>query len=240
MSEETQVDPAVEAAVPAAAKPKKKEIVKVSVKMTDGRVVEFPESQSVKRQAVEDPSGVYVGVQFDFKNGETRTVLITDVPAVASYAACHGLIQKIGDEWAGAKDEVTKQPVGIDDIVLIADEIINRLKAGDWFTESKGGESLAGASVVITALVAVSKEADPAGLGKTPTEVKAFLDKKLESLKTAAETAGQKPPTRAALYQSYRKPGTKVAAKIAEIEAQRAAKNAVVDADEEVARLMAN
>ena len=222
-----------------ATKPKKAPIVKIPVKMTDGRVVEFPESQMVRRQAVEGSDGSYIGVQFDFKNGETRTVLLSEVSAIETYAACHGLIQKIGDEWAGAKD-AAGQPAGVDDVVMIADEIISRLKAGDWFTERKGGESLAGASVVIQALVAISREADPAGLGKTPAEVKAFLDKKLASLKDTADAAGQKAPTRAALYQSYRKPGTKVAAKIAEIEAQRAAKSAVVDADEEVARLMAD
>lgn len=219
------------------AKPKKKEIVKIPVTMTDSRVVEFPESQSVKREVLLDDAENAIGVRFDFKNGETRTLLVSEAEAVAAYATCHGLIQKIGDEWAGAKD-AAGQPVGVDDIVLIADEIINRLKNGDWRTESKGGDSLAGAAVVIRAVVAISKESDPNGVGKTAAEVKAFLDKKFEALKVQAEAAGQKAPTRTALYQSYRKSGTKVAAKIAEIEAAAATKAAVVDADEEVARLM--
>lgn len=217
---------------------KKKPTVYVKVAMTDGREVEFPESQSVKREVLFDENEVVVGCRFDFRNGETRTVLLSEVEPIVAYAAAHGLIQKIGDEWAGAKD-AAGNPAGIDDIVLIADEIIARLRGGDWATERKGGESLAGASVVIRALVAISKESDPNGVGKTPAEVKAFLDKKLAALKADAEAVGQKAPSRAALYQSYRKPGTRVAAKIAEIEAANAAKNAVVDADEEVARLMA-
>lgn len=219
------------------AKAAKKEVVKIPVKMTDGRVVEFPQSQMVKREVLLDENEVAYGARFDFVNGETRTVTLDDMQAVASYAACHGLVQKIGDEWAGAKD-AGGNPAGVEDVVLIADEIISRLAKGDWFTERKGGESLAGASVVIQALVAISQEADPNGTGKTAAEVKAFLDKKLEALKTAAEAQGQKAPSRAALYASYRKPGTKVAAKIAEIEAAKATKNAVVDADEEVARLL--
>lgn len=233
MSEETAV----------AAKPKKV-IVRVPVKMTDGRVVEFPESQMVKREVLLDSAEAAYGARFDFKNGETRTVLLTDLAghveglsSTVAHAACHGLIQKIGDEWAGAKD-AAGQPAGVEDVVMIADEIITRLKAGDWFTETKGGESLAGASVVIQALVAISQAADPNGKGKSAAEVKAFLDKKLESLKAQAKAAGQKEPSRAALYQSYRKPGTKVASKIAELEAAKASKNAVVDADEEVARLL--
>ena len=233
MSDETAVAevPAVEA------KLKKKEVVKISVKMTDGRTVEFPEKTLVKREVLLDASEVAIGVRFDFVNGETRTVLNADLPTnIRAHSTAHGTSQKVGDEWAGAKD-AAGNPAGIDDVVLIADEIIARLKAGDWFTERKAGESLAGASVVIQALVAISKEADPNGVGKTPAEVKTFLDKKLESLKQAAEATNQKTPTRAALYQSYRKVGTKVAAKIAEIEATKAAKNAVVDADEEVARL---
>ena len=225
-------------ATQAPAKAAKKEVVKVPVKMTDGRVVEFPLSQMVKREVLLDDGEAAYGARFDFVNGETRTVLLSDVEAIMAYAACHGLVQKIGDEWAGAKD-AAGNAAGVDDVVLIADEIIERLTRGDWFTERKGGESLAGASVVIQALVAISREADPEGKGKTAGEVKAFLDKKLESLKAAAEAVGQKAPTRAALYNSYRKPGTKVAAKIAEIEAAKATKNAVVDADEEVERLLA-
>ena len=227
------------------AKAVKKVVVKIPVTMTDGRVVEFPEKTMVKREVLVDATETAIGVRFDFVNGETRSVELSEfaghvegLSGTVAHAACHGLIQKIGDEWAGAKD-AAGNVAGVDDIVLIADEIIARLKNGDWFTERKGGESLAGASVVIMALVAISRESDPNGVGKTAAEVKAFLDKKLESLKVAAETAGQKAPTRAALYQSYRKPGTKTAAKIAELEAAKATKNAVVDADEEVARLLA-
>lgn len=231
MSEVTETKPET--------KPKKPPIVKIPVKMTDGRVVEFPEKTLVKRDVLEDAEGIPIGVRFDFVNGETRTTLLADLPPyVKAYSAAHGVSQKTGDEWAGAKD-AAGNPAGVDDIVLIYEDITARLKADDWFTERKGGESLAGASVVIQALVAISREADPAGTGKTAAEVKAFLDKKLESLKKDAEAAGQKAPTRAALYNSYRKPGTKTAAKIAEIEAQRAAKNAVVDADDEVERLLA-
>lgn len=235
MSEETTT---AEAPAVAEAKPKKKEVVKTPVRMTDGRTVEFPEKTLVKREVLVGADEVAIGIRFDFVNGETRTLNVADVPAnIQAHSAAHGLSQKVGDEWAGAKD-AAGNPAGIDDIVLIADEIIARLKGGDWFTERKAGESLAGASVVIQALVAISKEADPTGVGRTPAYIKEFLDKKLDDLKKQAEAAGQKAPTRAQLYQSYRKPGTKVAAKIAEIEAARASKNAVVDADEEVSRLM--
>lgn len=225
------------AAVPP--KPKKKEVPKVSIKMEDETIVEFPESQSVRKSVVEDAQETPIGVRFDFKSGATRTVLVADLPAaIVEYAACHGLLQKIGDEWSGAKD-AAGQPASIEDIVLIADEIIGRLKSGDWNTQRAGGDSMAGASVVIQALVRVSKELDPNGVGKTSAEVKAFLDKKLEALKAEAKAAGNKEPTRQALYASYRKPGTKTAAAIAAIEAERATKNAVVDADDEVSRLMA-
>jgi 3-phosphoglycerate kinase len=62
-----------------------------------------------------------------------------------TYAGAHGLIQKVGDEWSGEKE--------IDDIVLTCDEIIGRLKKDGWTAEREAGDSMAGASIVIKALM---------------------------------------------------------------------------------------
>lgn len=207
MSEQTQETPSKSA---------KKETVYEAVTMTDGRVVQFPGDQKVKKAVLFD-EGTATGVQFDFRNGETRTVHLTDLQAnIVQYSACHGLLQKIGDEWSGTKE--------LDDIVLTCDEMIKRLVAGDWAVERAAGDSLAGASIVIKALMEAT--------GKDVGAIKAFLDGKIEAAKAKGEKL-----TRQALYASFRNPTSKVGQIIRRLEDEKAAKGAAVDADALVSEL---
>ena len=200
------------------AKPKKAATVYTDVSMGDGRVVKFPGDQKVKK-AVLFEGDEPVGTQYDFRNGRTLTLMLSDLPeATRVYAACHGLLQKVGDEWSGTKE--------VDDMILEGEGIIERLKNGDWKTEREAGDSMAGASVVIRALVEAT--------GKTPEQIKAYLDKKIED----AKNAGQK-LTRQALYASFRNPVSKVGQIIRRIEEEKAARASVVDADAELASMMA-
>lgn len=203
-----------ETAVPATPKAK---TVHTPITMADGRVVQFAGDRKVDKSVLADDSGAYVGVRFDFRNGETRSVHLSDLsPEIVAYAGCHGLLQKIGDEWSGV--------TVIDDIVLTCDDMIKRLTGGAWEAEGRGGsgDSLAGASIVIKALVEAS--------GKTTDEVKAFLESKL----AAGKESGL---TRQKLYASFRNPTSKVGQIIRRLEDERAAKNAAVDADAYVAEL---
>jgi hypothetical protein len=204
------------------AKPKKKETVYTEVKMDDGREVKFPGDQKVKKSVVFDGEGdarAAAGVQFDFRNGKSISLALSELDAATrEYSACHGLLQKVGDEWSGTKE--------IDDMVLEGEAIVERLKKGEWAVEREAGDSMAGASVVIKALMEATN--------KTQEQIKAFLDKKIET----AKAAGQK-LTRQALYASFRNPTSQVGKIIRRIEEEKAAKASVVDADATLGELMA-
>lgn len=200
MSEQTQE----------AGKPAKKTTTYTKVSMADGREVEFPGDQKVKKSVV-FTDGQATGVRFDFRNGAVRALALSELAAnIREYSACHGLLQKIGDEWSGTKE--------VEDIVLTCDDIMKRLVAGDWAVEREAGDSLAGASIVIKAICEAS--------GKTVDEVKAFLDGKLEAAKAKGEKL-----TRQALYASFRNPTSKVGQIIRRLEEEKAAKASAVDAD---------
>lgn len=188
------------------------------VTMEDGRVVNFTGKQVVQKEIVLDEASGKVGVRFDFKNGQT---LLAEVPpSVLLYAAGHGYAQKLGDEFAGMKDE-NGQPASVEDKFLAVEALHQRIsESGDWNkVAAGGGGSVSGASVVLKAIMEVS--------GKTLAEVKAFIEKKLAD----AEARGQK-LTRAALYASFRNPTSKTGVVIERLERDKKAKAAVVDSDE--------
>jgi len=203
-----EVEQAAEQAAPA--KPKVKPEV-TEVQMTDGRKVSFVGKKQLLKTVLESE---HPEVRFDFRNGETRTFR---VPRVLLHRfASHGASQKIGDECSGVEK--------IDDMVLAVDDIIGRLDKGEWGAARKVGDSFSGASMVIKAICEVSK--------KSVEEVKAFLQGKLDKAKERGE-----PLSRAALYASFRKPGTKTGDLIAKMEAEDAAKKGGANADEMLAEL---
>jgi hypothetical protein len=136
----------------------KKESNKTPVTMQDGRVVEFPESTKAKKEVLQE-NGKYLGVRWDFSNGQTRTILLTDLQTLTDSGvfACHGLSQKGGDEYASEKD--------VDDAVLAFDDLMDRLKKGEWSEKREGG--FGGASVLARAISQV--------FNKTMDETRAFL-----------------------------------------------------------------
>jgi hypothetical protein len=156
-------------------------------------------------------------VRFDFRNGKTYTLAAGELDLETQLtAAAHGLSQKVGDEWSGLKE--------IDDIVLTAEGIIKRLKTEGWSAPREAGDSLAGASIVIRALVEVT--------GKTQEQIKSFLDGKI----AAAAAAGQK-LTKQELYASFRNPTSKTGIVIKRMEEEKATKSAKFNSDDLLAEL---
>lgn len=209
MSENAQVAKEEKAAKP------KTEVTQV--KMSDGRTVDFAGKRKMLKEVTVGADGS-VEVRFDFRNGESRLVSTQGLSAEIQYQALgHGLSQKIGDETAGEAD--------LDDMVVAVDSIIERLTKGEWNSRKAEGDSFSGASVVIKAICEAT--------GKDVDFVKKFLQGKLD----AAESAGQK-LTRKALYDSFRAPGTKTAAIIERLEAEKRAKTVgAVKADDLLAEL---
>lgn len=171
-----------------------------NVLMEDGRTVGFAGKRKVVKEVLESENAIRI----NFING--RVLTYTPKAEMVSRLALHGASQKIGDEFAGVAE--------VDDMVLAGENMITRLDNGEWGAARQAGDSFAGTSIVIKAVCEVS--------GKSVEEVKAFLNGKIE----AAKAAGQK-LSRADLYASFRKPGTKTAAVIERLEAEKNSKSSV-------------
>ena len=132
----------------------KTETVIETVKMTDGRTVDFPGKRKLNVESVEQDGTI--ALRLDFRNGETRTNVL---PKDLLYkAAAHGIEQKTRDEAAGESD--------IDDYVLVIDDLWARLAKGEWNMKREAG-GMSGTSVLIRALVEYT--------GKSLEEIKAGL-----------------------------------------------------------------
>ena len=193
-----------------AEKPVKKEVVRTTVEMKDGRKVEFAGKRKMSKDVLIDRDSGKVKLRLDFVNGETRT--IEPHPDLLLDLIGHGLSQKIGDEAAGEAE--------VDDMVLAIDNAHANHKEGKWSSRVAGeGGGFSGASVVIRAIMEAS--------GKDQEAVKAFLEGKI----AAAEAKGEK-LTRQALYQSFRNPNSKTGQIILRLEQEKAAKKTGVNADD--------
>lgn len=203
--------------VQVATAPAKSKTEYTTVKMEDGRDVQFAGTRQVDKTSLIDVAAGTAAVRFDFRNGKTITLVADELTAETQLTAlAHGLSQKVGDEWSGTKD--------IEDIVLTAEAIVTRLKKDGWSAPREAGDSLSGASVVIRAIVEAT--------GKTVEAVKAFLDGKIEAAKARGEKL-----TRQELYSSFRNPASKTGQIIKRLEEEKAAKATKFSADDLLAEM---
>jgi len=206
---------------------KKSKTEYTTVKMTDGRDVQFAGKRKVNKATVIDESKVAmdgdtitlsagaVSVRMDFRNGETR--LIPLPLSLFSQFAGHGGEQKFGDELATPADK----PLSEDDMVIAIDDLNAEIQQGKWGKgRAAGGGGVSGASLVVQAIMEAT--------GKDLVTVKAYLQKKLD---------GDKDLTRRALYDSFRVAGTKTGVIIKRLEEAKVAKTAKLDADAELAQV---
>jgi hypothetical protein len=136
-----------------------------SVKMTDGRIVDFPGKRKLDKTSYIEADGS-VAVRLDFRNGETR---LFNVPAMLlTKFAAHGAEQKLGDEIAGVED--------VDDCTIAVDELIDRLNNGEWGVKREAS-GISGTSVLLRAIVEVT--------GKAIDKVKEYLKAKTQAEKLA-------------------------------------------------------
>lgn len=145
------------------------------ITMTDGRTVEFTGTRKkIHREASINDQG-QIQVRFDFRNGETRLFTLPQV--LLQKAAAHGITQKLSDEMAGI-DNLDDQLVAFDDLV---DRLYQKGLEG-WTAEREAGANLAGASILVRALVELSQgTARP----QTADQVRQFLAGKTHAEKLA-------------------------------------------------------
>lgn len=214
-------------AVPAEAGKTKTEVL--TVKMSDGREVNFAGKRKVNKSTIIDDSKIVldgdvlqlepgaVSVRMDFRNGETR--LLPLPLALFTQFAGHGGEQKFGDELASPADK----PMSEEDMVIAIDDLYTVIAGGKWGKgRAEGGGGVSGAGVVVRAIMEVT--------GKDQTFVKAYLQKKLDA---------DPKLTRRALYDSFRSPNAATYAIIKRLEDEKASKTAAVDAGAELAAMSA-
>jgi len=170
---------AVDNSLEAPATSGKKETQYETVKMDDGRIVDFAGTKRLLKSDETGSDGV-VKVRFDFRNGETR--LFTVPSQLLLKFAVHGVAQKLGDEVSGLKD--------IDDAVLAIDNLMDRLERGEW-TQVREANGLAGTSVLARALVEVT--------GNDIKRVREYLSTKSQAEKIALRTNAKIAPVIARL-----------------------------------------
>lgn len=181
-----------------------------TVKMKDGREVKFAGKRKLDKTVIIDEATNAVSVRFDFRDGTTLSLADSELDEkTKALSLGHGLSQKCGDEVAGV--------VKVEDMYLGIEEMINRLKAGEWRAQGTAGDSFAGGSMVIKAIAEVT--------GKTVEWIKDFLTKKLE----AAKAANQK-LSRADLYASFRDPASETGKVIQRMELEERSKETKVKA----------
>lgn len=112
-----------------------------TITMDDGRVVDFVGKRRMLKSTIIENNEV--SVRMDFVNGETRLYKVT--PELLLKFAGHGAEQKLGDEIAGVEDT--------DDAVEAIDELMVRLSKGEWTVTRAKGQGIAGASILVRALV---------------------------------------------------------------------------------------
>ncbi len=165
-----------------------------TVKMQDGRLVDFAGKRKLLKSSEVAADGNAVTTVLDFRNGETRKVTLTKDSALVLRFAGHGVEQKLGDETAGIDD--------VDDCVIAVDDLLSRLGKGEW-TIRTDGKGFAGSSVLAQALVEYTgktaeqvrelmkglSQAEKMGLRADP-EIKPIIDK-IEAAK-AAKAGGAK------------------------------------------------
>lgn len=201
-----------------AAEGKKKTEVE-SVKMSDGRTVDFAGKRKVVKSTIIDESKIEsdgnilqiqagaISIRMDFRNGETRTypLPLAGESGIAKFAG-HGGEQKFGDELA-ITTKPGEEPPSLEDMVVWTDDLNAVIQSGKWGKgRAEGGGGVAGASLVLKALMEVT--------GKDLTFVKDFLEK------TLAKNEGL---TRPALYKSFRNANLPTGKVIARLEAEKKA-----------------
>ncbi len=207
MADETQVNGNETATVT----PAKSKTEYEKVTMNDGREVQFAGKRQLNKSVIVNEETGDVMVRFDFRNGACPAISLSEVPTRTKLElAGHGISQKVGDEGAGVEK--------VEDFVLGVEEMIARLKKGEWTAARAAGDSFSGASIVIRAIVEAT--------GKSVEAVKAFLDGKLEAAKARNEKL-----SRADLYASFRNPTSRTGAIIERLEREERSKNVKADAN---------
>lgn len=173
-----------------------------SVKMSDGRTVDFVGKRKLIKESIFAADGSLDHVRLDFRNGEVRK--FTPHPDLLHKFAAHGIEQKLGDETAGTED--------VDDMTLDVDALIERLNNGEWGVKREGGGNT-GTSILIKALMEWG--------GKSQEEVKAFLKDKSQADKMALRANATRKNHHGHTIKSI----------VERLESEKAAKGAKVDTD---------
>lgn len=130
---------------------KKKGTTYTTIKMDDGRTVDFPGETKALKNFVSTDEGKVIG-RIDFVNGKTLNIDIgPEKVELLLLAAAHGLSQKLGDSYSALKDP--------DDMFTTAQNLATRLNeqgAEGWRQARAAGAGDAGIGLLVKALMEVT------------------------------------------------------------------------------------
>jgi hypothetical protein len=139
---------------PVQAKATKKDPEITVIHMDDGRDVDFVgQKKLIKTHIIGEGS---LQIRLDWVNGESR--MFTLSTEMLNQYALFGAGEKISNEMAGVKE--------VDDCVIAVDDLIERLKKGEWAV-GRTNNGMAGTTSLIRALVEHT--------GKSVEDIKAFV-----------------------------------------------------------------
>lgn len=137
-----------------------------TVKMDDGRIVEFVGKRKMLKESTVEKGQVVV--RLDFSNGEVRSYRV--VHELRDRFTAHGAEQKLGDEIAGVDD--------VEDCIEAIDALLIRLEKGEWsVTRQSTSSGIAGSSILVRALVELT--------GKPVGDIRAAMAQKTQEEKMA-------------------------------------------------------
>jgi hypothetical protein len=187
------------------AKPKKAKAEVETVTMTDGKVVEFAGKKLLQKEYSIDPETGDIHARFDFRNGVYRTLMYKASDPILLQLACHGLVQKYGDEMAAGTN------VSLEDRIEWFDELASRMddttKSVEerWAAARESSGGVSGISVLVQALMELKS--------KTAEEIKKTLNEQAEKAGVSKQQLVQALRNNAAIKPT-----------VDRIEAERAAK----------------
>jgi hypothetical protein len=137
-------------ASPAAVEKVKKKVEYETVTVEDGEDEKFAGDRQLNKTWKASADGTVTG-RLAFRNGRVLAYSVTPNDVLREQFIGHGLLQKLGDETAGAKTQ--------DDAVSWVENLIDLLKEGKWSEGRAPGSGETGGGVLAQAVFIMREEA---------------------------------------------------------------------------------
>jgi hypothetical protein len=127
--------------------------VEIVVSFPNGETERFGARATCKKKVLCEGDNP-VGVRLRFRNGEERTLHLSEVRHLAAYAECHGWLQKLGD--SGSSATTAEAFIAEVDTILERVTVGGSWNAGERSVDSELAKAIFGAGIVEGTLEEIS------------------------------------------------------------------------------------